>query len=49
MTHDRPHRPARSLDEALAVLKDEAGRQFDPRVVEAALGMSADRWRSLLA
>jgi HAMP domain-containing protein len=49
MTHDRPHRPARSLDEALAVLKDEAGRQFDPRVVEAALGMSADRWNSLLA
>jgi dihydrofolate reductase/thymidylate synthase len=40
---------ARSLDEALAVLKDEAGRQFDPRVVEAALGMSADRWNSLLA
>ncbi len=49
MTHDRPHRPARSLDEALAVLKNEAGRQFDPRVVEAALAMSADRWKSLLA
>ena len=49
MTHDRPHRPARSLDEAFAVLKNEAGRQFDPRVVEAALAMSADRWKSLLA
>lgn len=49
MTHDRPHRPARSLDEALAVLKDEAGQQFDPRVVEAALGMPADRWKALLA
>ena len=49
MTHDRPHRPARPLEEALAVLKDEAGRQFDPRVVEAALGMPADRWKALLA
>ncbi len=49
MTHDRSHRPARSIDEALAVLEDEAGRQFDPRVVEAALGMSADRWKVLLA
>ena len=49
MTHDRPHRPARSLDAALAVLKEEAGQQFDPRVVEAALGMPADRWKALLA
>lgn len=49
MTHDRPHRAARPLEEALDVLKDEAGRQFDPRVVEAALGLPVDRWRELLA
>ena len=49
MTHDRPHRAARPLGEALDVLKDEAGRQFDPRVVEAALGLPVDRWRELLA
>jgi HD-GYP domain-containing protein (c-di-GMP phosphodiesterase class II) len=49
MTHDRPHRPARSLADALSVLKEEAGRQFDPRVVEAALRMPVDRWRALLA
>jgi HD-GYP domain-containing protein (c-di-GMP phosphodiesterase class II) len=48
MTHERPHRPARSLDDALAVLKDEAGRQFDPRVVEAALAMPSARWKELL-
>jgi HD-GYP domain-containing protein (c-di-GMP phosphodiesterase class II) len=48
MTHDRPHRPASSLDDALEALKDEAGRQFDPRVVEAALAMPSARWKELL-
>jgi HAMP domain-containing protein len=48
MTHDRPHRPARSLQEALAILKEEAGGQFDPRVVEAALAMGESRWADLL-
>ena len=35
MTHDRPYRAARSRDEALNELESEAGKQFDPRVVEA--------------
>ena len=48
MTHDRPYRPAGSLDAALAVLKQEAGRQFDPRIVEAALAIEPARWRELL-
>ena len=48
MTHDRPHRAACSVDTALTVLKEEAGRQFDPRVVEAALGMGGGRWRELM-
>jgi len=48
MTHDRPHRPARPLDDALEALKDEAGRQFDPRVVDAARAMPSARWKELL-
>ena len=35
MTTDRPYRPARSTEEAIAELRREAGGQFDPRVVEA--------------
>jgi len=48
MTHDRPYRPARPLSEALEVLKSEAGKQFDPRITEAALAIPADRWTDLL-
>src|SRR5215472_5416391 len=49
MTHDRPHRVGRTLPEALAILKEEAGRQFDPKVVEVALAMSESRWAELLS
>jgi HD-GYP domain-containing protein (c-di-GMP phosphodiesterase class II) len=35
MTRGRPYRTARSRDQALAELRREAGRQFDPEVVEA--------------
>ena len=48
MIHDRPYRPAGPIDSALTVLKVEAGRQFDPRVVEAALMIGPARWRELL-
>ena len=48
MTHDRPYRAARQLPEALAVLKEEAGKQFDPRVVDAALALPESRWMELL-
>jgi len=48
MTHDRPHRKARSIEEALTVVRDEAGKQFDPRIVEAALAIPAARWAALL-
>ncbi len=34
MTNDRPYRRAKSREEALAELKDCAGSQFDPRLVE---------------
>jgi len=48
MTNDRPYRAARPLPDALDVLKSEAGQQFDPRVVEAALALPPERWRELL-
>lgn len=49
MTHDRPHRPARSISEALEEVRRESGKQFDPRVVEAALKIPADRCAEILA
>ncbi len=48
MTHDRPVRPARPLSEALEVLRGQAGKQFDPRIVEAALAIPPERWAELL-
>ena len=48
ITHDRPYRAARSLPEALEVLRGEAGKQLDPRIVEAALAIPAERWTELL-
>ncbi|MFH1077157.1 MAG: HD domain-containing phosphohydrolase [Pseudomonadota bacterium] len=33
MTSDRPYRPARGLDDALACLQEEAGKQFDGQIV----------------
>ncbi len=35
ITSDRPYRDARSPEEALAIIREEAGRQFDPAVVAA--------------
>ena len=37
MLSDRPYRRARSRDEALAYIREQSGRHFDPRVVEAFL------------
>jgi putative two-component system response regulator len=33
IVHDRPYRPARNLEEAVAELRREASRQFDPELV----------------
>jgi HD-GYP domain-containing protein (c-di-GMP phosphodiesterase class II) len=48
MTHDRPHRQGLSLEQALDAIRHGSGSQFDPRIVEAALGLPADQWRRLL-
>jgi HAMP domain-containing protein len=48
MTHDRPHREVRSVAEALMVVREQAGKQFDPRVAEVALAMPAARWAEIL-
>jgi len=48
MTHDRPYRRARPVSEALEALGVESGKQFDPRIVEAALAIPPERWTELL-
>ncbi len=43
MISDRPYRQGMSLDKATSILRQEAGGQFDPRVVEALLEMLDQR------
>jgi HD-GYP domain-containing protein (c-di-GMP phosphodiesterase class II) len=43
MRTDRPYRKALPEDQAVAELTANAGLQFDPRIVEALLGIIADR------
>ena len=35
ITHDRPYRAGRTIRQAFEELRNEAGRQFDPMVVDA--------------
>lgn len=39
MISDRPYRPALTADKAREYFREQAGKHFDPRVVEAFLGM----------
>lgn len=48
LTHDGPNQRVHALSEALEVLKTESGKQFDPRVVEAALSIQEAEWTALL-
>jgi HD-GYP domain-containing protein (c-di-GMP phosphodiesterase class II) len=43
LTYNQSGQRARSLSKALEVLKMEAGKQFDPKIVEAALSISEDQ------
>jgi response regulator RpfG family c-di-GMP phosphodiesterase len=47
ITSDRFYRAGRSYDEALAELDAYAGRQFDPRVVEAFRRVPVEEWERL--
>jgi response regulator RpfG family c-di-GMP phosphodiesterase len=44
ITSDRVYRAGRSYDDALAELNEYAGRQFDPRVVEAFRRVPVEEW-----
>ena len=42
LTHERPYRPARGIDETLAEIKRRAGTHFDPNIAKALLSID---WR----
>ena len=42
LTSDRPYRKAWPKEKALAYIREEAGKQFDPEVVEACLKLMAE-------
>ncbi len=39
MTSDRPYRKGFSMDRAVKIVKDCAGTQFDPKLVEIVVGL----------
>lgn len=48
LTHDGANRGSLSLSEALEKLKTQSGKQLDPRIVEAAMSISEEKWTELL-
>jgi putative nucleotidyltransferase with HDIG domain len=49
MTTDRPYRNALTYEQARQEIIDHCGNQFDPRVVEAFLGVDPAEWRRIRA
>jgi HD-GYP domain-containing protein (c-di-GMP phosphodiesterase class II) len=47
LTSDRPYRLARSCEEALVVIAEQAGTQFDPQAVAAFLTVPAQEWEAI--
>ena len=43
LTHDRPYRPAWTKEKVLEYIKEQSGKQFDPQVVDAFLGLINDQ------
>ena len=41
MTTDRPYRPGMTTEEAIAILRRQAGRQFDPNIVDVFIPLCA--------
>jgi len=46
---DRPYRKALSHDEAVQIIEEGSGTHFDPRIVEAFLGVAKDFWLQSLS
>lgn len=42
MSSHRPYRPARGLDKALEEIKENAGKLYDPKIVDACLKLFAN-------
>jgi HD-GYP domain-containing protein (c-di-GMP phosphodiesterase class II) len=49
LTSDRPYRHGRSCEAALAIIAQEAGRQFDPLAVAAVLAVPTQEWDTIRA
>lgn len=49
LTSDRPYRQGRPYEVARRIIQEEAGRQFDPQVVEAFLAVPPEEWTSIRA
>jgi response regulator RpfG family c-di-GMP phosphodiesterase len=47
MTSDRPYRSALTLERAVGEIRAFAGKQFDPRVVEAFLSIPVETWQEI--
>lgn len=47
ITSDRPYRAAAPHEAARAIIRQEAGRQFDPDVVAAFLDVPVERWKQI--
>jgi len=47
LTTDRPYRPASPMADAREMIRDERGRQFDPRVVDAFMSITDDEFRRI--
>lgn len=49
LTSDRPYRQGRTYEVARQIIEEEAGKQFDPKAVEAFLAIPADEWVQIRA
>jgi putative nucleotidyltransferase with HDIG domain len=49
LTSDRPYRMGRPYEAARKVIEEEAGRQFDPKAVEAFLAVPPEEWVQIRA
>jgi HD-GYP domain-containing protein (c-di-GMP phosphodiesterase class II) len=47
LTSDRPYRTGKSYEEARQIIAAEAGRQFDPKAVEAFLAVPPEEWQQI--